>query len=448
MVFKSQNAPADMNSFSALEKYLGKRGGKIEFEIGGKVGSAEIEGGRGRAEYVEKNASLDGFPKKLPLPDEMRKTRGNISAKLDGERASFVFQSPEWSFSTDDADAFVLNHKDAKKLLSLFTKRPPLAFLKSNVPVTVAGKYRGGWVSDLNVRIGGMTFVGTAHGGGITLDAAELDMDAVLDDKWFAAFGDNQYLSGDPMLAPFDFGADLVLTANRIKFAGAAYDGFMYALNGGSQKMSVSDSKNGKLLLTVSKSGARYRYLVQMDKFFIPGKMFADSAPVNIEGATVTAQAELESRGVTAADLRRNMTGMVDAAMDGGFLIGLGTDAFYDNANRYEKRDAEPAVARALSGGRTAIKELSVTGEYSGGDFRTLRPFLMTARHTDATGHLSILNNAARIRANVVLRGTNPLPRPIALDISDGRRDYAISDILQNIDLEYLREFIRTRDKF
>jgi hypothetical protein len=300
----------------------------------------------------------------------------------------------------------------------------------------------------LRVQVGGMLLDGTGGEGGFSFKTKELDLDSILDGEWFANFADNQYLFGDPLLAPFGLGVGLSIVADVIRLNGAEYKTFIYSLDNVSQKMSVSDSERGRMLLSVSKNKSKYKYLIQLNKFFVPGKLFDAGQPFNLEKTTITAQAELESMGLTAYDVRRNMSGIIDASLDGGILSGFGTDNFYDNANKYGKLDTEDALRGALSGGMTNIKEIEITGEYSGGDFRTIKPFLLTVRHADITGNLSVKNDSVLIRANIILRGTSPIPKPLSLTVENGERDYSLSDILPDVDLDYLREFVRTHKKF
>ncbi|MDR3208536.1 MAG: hypothetical protein LBT45_01660 [Rickettsiales bacterium] len=448
MTFNSENAKMDLESLGALEKYAAGRSGVVEFDAGDVSGVAQIQNGHRRIEYVHKNTDVGALPVDLPLPESMKKARGNLAAEIRDDKMSFSFQAPDWSLSVDDGDGFSINHKDGKKLLAALTGKPELPFVKNGIPVIIAGKYSRPFITDLRVQIAGMRFAGLMGYNGITLRTDVLDLDKALDEKWFADFIDNQYLSGDPLLAPFDFGTNLSISADAVKLNGAEYKGFIYSLDGAGQKMSISDSEHGKLLLSVSKDKSKYKYLIQMNRFFVPGRLFDGDLPINLEKTTVTAQAELESTGLTAYDIRRNMTGIVDASLDGGILSGFGTDDFYSNANRYGKTDTENALHGALSSGLTEVKEMQITGEYSGGDFRTTKPFLLTARHTDITGNLSIKNDSVLIRANIVLRGTSPIPRPLALTIENGAREYSLSDILPDIDLDYLREFVRTHRKF
>lgn len=448
MIHSKSAAAGGLRLLDDIRKYFKNRDGKIDFEIGETIGNAVFVGQNRHVEYIEKNAVLGNLGLSLPLPTIMLEARGNIAAVVENDKMSFVFQAPNWTFALSDAGEFSLNHKDARELLSALTTQDVLSFIKPNLSIVITGNHNGDIITDLVIGVGNDKFSGTLIGNSITLDTVVLDMNRILDDKWFDAFIDNQYLYGDPILAPFDFNAKIAINAENIKIGSSSYQGFIYYMDGARQYMSITDSENGKLLLTISKDMMKYKYLLQADKFFVSGNLFAEKSPLNIEGATITARAELESFGITAYDIRRNMAGPMDVSIDGGFLIGLGTDKFYDNANRIEKRDAENAIHATLMSGHTAIKEMSITGEYSGGDFHTTRPFMMTARHTDITGNFAIRDAGLWIMANIILRGTNAIPKPITLGIRDNMREYSISDILPNIDLDYLREFTSTHGKF
>jgi hypothetical protein len=448
MTIASENMTPDLGSLDEIQKYVGGRDGKIDFRIADMQGTAEMKGGLRRIEYVQSGARLASLPVDLPLPESMLETRGNIAAEIIGDKMSFVFKADDWTFSAGDDAGFSISHKSARRLLSALTGRTELPFIRADIPAAAAGKYANPVVSNLRIMIGDMIFSGSIAAGGLTVAGAVLDLDQVLDELWFQNYADNQYLSGDPLLAPFDFGADVAITADEVKLNGTVYSGFVYSLAGPSQKMSISDSENGRLLLSITKDRSKYAYLAQMSKFFVAGKVFGKASPLNMENTTITAEASMESYGLTAYDIRRNMAGIIDAAFDGGVLTGLGTDDFYNSANRIGKADADQALNAALGGGRTDVKEMQVTGEYQGGDFRTTKPFLLTARHVDATGNIQIKNDQAAIRANLILRGTSPVPKPVALYINGRGRSYSLSEILRDLDLDYLREFVAAHMKF
>ncbi|MDR2770095.1 MAG: AsmA family protein [Rickettsiales bacterium] len=446
--FDSSDMRPDLSDLDGIKKYVSDRAGIINFRIGGAEGKAEIKDGARRVEYVQKNVELSSLPVSLPLPRKMLKTLGNIAADISGDKISFVFKAADWTFSADEGGGFAISHKSAADLLSALTGKPPPAFAKAGVPIVITGKYSASLIKDLKIKIADMILEGAMIDGTLTLKTDFLDLDSVLDKAWFDNFADNQYLAGDPLLAPFDFVAGLAVTADKVKLNDSTYAGFLYSLGGGVQNLSISDSQNGRMVLSVEKDKSKYRYLVQLAGFLVRGKLFGVGSQINIENTTVTAEAELESFGLTAHDIRRNMAGMIEASFDGGIIFGLGTDGFYDNANKYGKLDAEDALSKALGSGKTAIKEMRITGEYAGGDFRTSKPFLLTVRHGDITGNFSIKSDLPVIRANILLRGTSPAPKPVALTIDHKGRIYSLSDILRDLDLDYLREFVRSHDRF
>lgn len=54
-----------------------------------------------------------------------------------------------------------------------------------------------------------------------------------------------------------------------------------------------------------------------------------------------------------------------------------------------------------------------------------------------------------RAQLQLTLRGTSPVPQPIELIIApDGTRAYSLSEIMTNFDPTYMRDFVRTHDKF
>jgi hypothetical protein len=450
MTFNSENAEMKLDSVDKVKSFVGNKDGNIKFVIGDASGDVYIKDGKKHIEYVQKNVALNSLPVEgLPLPELMLKENGNIAAMIDDNNMSFVFQTSDWSFGNSDDDGFTINHKNARRLLSMFSGKSELPFLKKNLPIIITGKYNKNMVSNLRMQIGDTIFSGMLNDKTLSIKTAFFDFDEILDQEWFNNFVDNQYLSGDPMLAPFDFGINVAVAADQIKLGGTKYDGFVYSLAGNTQKMSISDSENGDMLLSVSKNKSEYKYLVQLNKFFVPGNLFSEKSPVNINGTTVTAQAEISSFGMTAYDIRRNQNGIVDISLDGGVFVGLGTDGFYANVNNYGRMDTENALNMALGkNGQTAIKEMQITGEYNGGDFTTTKPFFLTAKYTDITGNFDIKNDAISIRANITLRGTSPVPKPIKIAIDGRGRDYSLSDILPNIDLDYLREFVATHKKF
>ena len=157
----------------------------------------------------------------------------------------------------------------------------------------------------------------------------------------------------------------------------------------------------------------------------------------------------MHTSGQIAHDIAYNMAGNIDAVFSGGQIDGIGVDEFYAAAADITTLNAEFAIARALDGGRSALKEMHVVGEFAGRDFTTTAPLEISMRHASATGALEI--NEGRMRANIALtlRGTSPSPVQISVEIlPGGTRRYSLSEIMKNFDASFMREFIATHPKF
>ena len=102
-----------------------------------------------------------------------------------------------------------------------------------------------------------------------------------------------------------------------------------------------------------------------------------------------------------------------------------------------------------MDGGESKIKTMRIIGDYNNGDFITTKPIELQLRHTDVTGNLEITDGMMSGQIHLILRGTSPDPQPIDLQINpNGTRDYSLSDIMTNFDATYMRDFVRTHNKF
>ena len=73
----------------------------------------------------------------------------------------------------------------------------------------------------------------------------------------------------------------------------------------------------------------------------------------------------------------------------------------------------------------------------------------LSMRHTDGVGGLAITNGQMTAEFDLTLRGTALKPATIQLSVlPDGGRKYSLSEIMQNIDIGFMRAFVRTHDKF
>ena len=92
---------------------------------------------------------------------------------------------------------------------------------------------------------------------------------------------------------------------------------------------------------------------------------------------------------------------------------------------------------------------MRLIGDYSRDNFITTEPIELSMRHTTAIGGLAIQDGYMTAEFDLTLRGTAPTPAQIALSIMpNGTRQYSLSDIMQNIDINFMRAFIETHDRF
>ena len=92
---------------------------------------------------------------------------------------------------------------------------------------------------------------------------------------------------------------------------------------------------------------------------------------------------------------------------------------------------------------------IAEAGVNHNGNFETTEPLTLSLPHVDGTGALTISNGQMSAQFYIVLRGTAPEPAPIDLTIApNGERTYSYSEIIQNFDPAYMRQFIKNHDKF
>ena len=133
----------------------------------------------------------------------------------------------------------------------------------------------------------------------------------------------------------------------------------------------------------------------------------------------------------------------------GGTISGLGFDRFYASADALSVLNAEYALSYALETGATQIKKLKLIGKYRNGNFETTRPMTISMRHVEGVGAIFINNKITTGTFDFVLRGTAPKPANISLDINEnGKRTYSITELINNLDIGFMRAFIKTHDKF
>ena len=203
------------------------------------------------------------------------------------------------------------------------------------------------------------------------------------------------------------------------------------------------------MLGIIEKKKFNYDISIQLNKFKQDDKLLGFDTPLNISDSTITAEINLKTSGQTANDLLYNLNGDVDMTFIGGTLHGLGVDRFYASAEQLNIMNSEYALSAALESGKTQIKKLRLVGIYNNGDFETTQPFTLSMRHVDGVGALFINNRVMTGTFEFIMRGTSQKPHALELSINEyGKRTYSITEIINNLDLGYMRAFVRTHNKF
>jgi hypothetical protein len=143
------------------------------------------------------------------------------------------------------------------------------------------------------------------------------------------------------------------------------------------------------------------------------------------------------------------MKGKFDASLDGGLLYGLGLSDFYASAPTLKRDESDRIIYNALNFGITPIKKMHIIGSYDNGNIKTTEPFTLLMPHVDASGMFEIENNEMTAQLKMLMRGTSASPKPIDLIVSPNNiREFSLSEIMLHFDPEYMREFVKSHNKF
>ena len=442
-VKSDKNMPAKAILLKKLG-FLGKNG-YVNFKFADAAGEIDLKNSIINPHYeFVKNKTLSWLGVKLFfLPDYMNTLPGDFSwSKND---IFFETYSKNIKFVIG-SDYFVITGKDIKD----WFPNSDLKFLNDNMAYSISGNYKNSSISNLELKIAGHVFKGTVVGNNITLKTDLLNIDTFTNQKFIDNFDENQFLTAEPLMIPFDFGVNVSFASDMIIYNGNQFTNFVYSLkSGSSQDFSITDSMHGNLLADITKYKNKYNITLQLNKFDIPERLFSSTMPVNLENTTVTAQADLTTNGKIAYDIWNNLSGNIDMSFEGGNIIGLGVDGFYANAEKITTLNAEEILSNALEDGKSKIKKIRVTGKYNHGNFTSTQPFALSLYRADSMGRVNIENGKMHIKMNLILRGTSPSPDQINLEIMpDGKRVYSLSEIMKNFDPDFLREFSKTHEKF
>ncbi|MDE6570637.1 MAG: hypothetical protein K2L95_00245 [Alphaproteobacteria bacterium] len=430
---------------TTLMRHIARLGdtGTLTFQYADIAGTIDITPKRTTPSYkFARNRRLEWLNMDMAfLPDAMRAATGDFT--WDGDTLEFTPHSGDWHMAAAK-DFFYIHGKNFKMWMPDMDMRA----LK-DLDYSISGNYKNGNISNLTIKIADQVFTGSVAGNTITLHTQLLNADSFVNQDYIDNYEEQQYLTGAPLMLPFGLGVNVSLSADTMIYNANTYANFVYALKSGVQTFSITDSDRGNLLATIRADKKKYTLALQLNRFVIHGKLLASDMPINISDTTITAAIDMTTSGQIAYDVWHNLAGTVDLTFDGGTLWGLGIDEFYASAANITTLNAEYALASALESGQTQIKKMQIIGRYADGAFETTQPIKLSMRHTDATGNLEIRGTQMMAQLNLTLRGTSPMPAPIALTINPtGNRDYSLSQIMIDFDPEFMRDFVRTHNRF
>lgn len=443
-VFVQSSAPmGDAATLTRMAKKLGARG-TINFQFSDATGKIEVDADNDAAApaytLARDRSPRDMTPELFFIPTDRAADRGNW--RRMGDALEFAETSGKWGMRTTPG-TFEIWGENFKDWLG----NGNFAFLR-DLPFRASGDFARGRISNLRLEIGGVELTGRVAGRTLTLHADMLNADTFAAQDFIDNYDELQFLGPSPMAAPFELPVDVSLTADTLIYNANTYRNFVYAVKPGVQTFSISDADNGNILGQIRRDRARYLISAQLNRFALSAPVLAADMPLNIADTTVTGVVNMETSGQIAYDIRHNMTGTVDLTFDGGRLMGIGTDAFFDAAATLTTLNAEYALAAALGGGASRLKSLHIAGKYADGTFRTTAPIHFRLRHVDGRGNMEITNGVMTADMQLNLRGTAPTPVTIDIELQGDARHYSLSEIMMNFDPEYMRDFVQHHDKF
>lgn len=429
-----------------LEKLTSKLGrhGKINFQFSDIGGTLEISDKNISPSYTfAHDKTIKWLTSDLAfLPAAMQDDIGDF--RRNKNQMDFIPHSGRWTLSMT-GNQFLITGTDARDWIANIDTR----IFNENMPYQISGTYDKDAISDLIIQVAGMEFTGRAVRNNITLHTQILNLDSFVSQNYTDNRAELEFMIQSPIMLPFDVPVNLSLTADKLIYNGDVFANFVYALKPGTQTFSITDRDRGSLLATIEKQNGKYNIAATINKFVIVGSLLSSQMPLNIRDTVITAEINMTTHGNIEHDIWYNLTGDMDMSFDGGYLMGVGFDEFYASAPDIKTLNAEYALARALESGETQIKNMRLVGRYADGDFETTSPLELSMRHVDGTGRIEIKDGQMKSDLKLTLRGTSPLPAPISLQIApNGARSYSLTEIMNNFDASYMRDFVKTHNRF
>ncbi len=439
---QSNQAMPNTNELLSLTKRIAPQG-TINFQFSDLGGTYLVKDDKIDINYTyAQDKTLSWLKLDLPfLPDFILNAPGDFS--WDDGMLTFVPYNNQWQLSTYD-NYFYLSG------ISFKTWLPELDLQSINdSSYIMTGFYSSNKISNLEITIANHKFTGSYSGNTLTLHTDQLSLDTIKNQEFYDNFAEQEFLTNSPILIPFNLPVNIALSADILVYDGNVYQNFIYTLKPNVQTFSITDSDRGNILATIEQNKTNYDIFAQLNNFLINGPLLNSKMPLNIQDSTITGQIIMKTSGQIAHDINYNLNGTMDLTFNGGKVIGMSFDKFYASAENITSLNAEYALANALSGGETALKQMRIIGTYENGNFITTQPIEISMRHTNGIGGLAITDGLMTAEFDLTLRGTAPTPATIALSIlPDGGRQYSLSEIMKDIDPGFMRAFVKTHDKF
>ncbi|MCQ2567985.1 MAG: hypothetical protein MJ163_00085 [Alphaproteobacteria bacterium] len=432
----------NFNTVIGMARLLGANG-YVKFDTPDMKGILTLTDNQPSVSYTRLNSkSLNWAKIDLPfIPDFMREEKGDFVWTKDS--MMFIPDSKQWQLSTSK-DFFIIHGQNFKTWLGNLD----LQSLR-DLHYTLSGNYKNENISNLTLEIGQQKFTGSATAKSLTLKTSVLDIDYLLDPYFVENFEEASFFSQSPVMILFDLNTNVAVSADSIIYNNKKYNNFIYSLHDDTQTFSISGSKHGNMLTKIKRHNTKYALNIQLNKFIFDKKLLPLNMPLNISDTAITADIKLNTSGKIAHDIINNLNGTFDVSFDGGKLYGFGFDDFYASAKQLTLLNSEYFLSKALSGGITNIKKMHLVGTYESGDIKTLRPFVISMKHVDASGMFEIKNNEMNADLDIVLRGTSAEPELINVVIfPNNTRKFSLSEIMTHFDFEYMKAFIESHSKF
>lgn len=419
-----------------------KYSGEIDFTFNDISGILKINSNTEQANYkFAKNKDLNWLAKNFTfLPKTMCKEKGD-----------FVFNNNNFTF-TPYSKSFVLiiNNNEFQITGNNFKQLFPnidLQFLKDK-EYTLTGNFNEDNIDNLKVEISNHIFYGTINKNYINLTTNVLDLNTFVNKNFIQNFDELQFLIKEPLLTLFDLNKSISFSANSVIYDKNIFNQFVYSIKENSNTISVTDNTNGNILLNINKYKNIYEINIKLNNFYLKDNLLDKKNHFNIIDTYISGDINLKTFGLISYDIRNNLSGNANLILNKGFITNLNIDNFYRNIDNITKSNIEMVLSNLFDNGNTFIKNLKIIGNYDKGIFKTISPFELSIRHGSIFGDISI-NKILSGNIDILLRGISPDSTPITLNINNlGKYSFSTEELIKNLDLDFLQEFIKTHKQF